>query len=97
MDKNLRKRALSSPSLQLSMILPMLLRHFDYLIGPSGELADVEYMKRRNKAVYIANGCDTDEFYPINKSDIQMKRLALGLPKDRKIVYRKTDSDEKSR
>ena len=69
-----------------SMILPMLLRHFDYLIGPSGELADVEYMKRRNKAVYIANGCDTDEFYPINKSDIQMKRLALGLPKDRKIV-----------
>lgn len=69
-----------------SMILPMLLRHFDYLIGPSVELADVDYMKRKNKAVYIANGCDVEEFYPIGKAEIQAKRLLLGLPADRKMV-----------
>lgn len=69
-----------------SIILPMLLRHFDYLIGPSIELADVDYMKRKNRAVYIANGCDIDEFYPIGKDAIREKRLMLGLPTDRKMI-----------
>lgn len=67
------------------ILLPFLLKHVDYIIGPSKELVDAEMFKAE-KAAYIANGCDVDTFIPLSINEISDKKVKLGLPKDKKFI-----------
>lgn len=68
------------------MILPLLLNHIDYIIGPSKELANVTSAGKEIKSIYIANGCDIDSFVPLSSNDILQKKIQLGLPTKNKFV-----------
>lgn len=66
------------------LIIPNLVNHLSYLIGPSKDLADVKCMKKN--ASYITNGCDINAFYPLVGKDIEEKKIELNIPCNKKIV-----------
>lgn len=67
-------------------LLSVLLRHIDALIGPSKELAEVEVLQRKKRSFYIANGCDINEFVPLDQESKNEYKAKLGLPLERKLI-----------
>jgi len=67
-------------------LLRYLLSHVSFLIGPSDELCDVQFLKVRNRVAYIANGVDVDEFVPKSRAEITALRKDMGYDPDVPIV-----------
>ena len=62
----------------LSPILRFLLCHVDFLIGPSKELCEVNFLQKRNRVAYIENGVDIETFIPKEQEEIETLRICMG-------------------
>lgn len=67
-------------------VLRYLLNHLSFLIGPSNELCDVNFLKKKGRVAYIANGVDVNEFSPKARDEIATMRKEMGYNPDISIV-----------
>lgn len=68
------------------LVLRYLLNHISFLIGPSDELCDVAFLKKKGRVTYIANGVDVDEFVPKTRTEISVMRREMGYDIDAPLV-----------
>ena len=68
------------------LMLRYLLDHLSFLVGPSEELCDVDFLKKRKRVAYIANGVDVNEFIPKTRDEIASMRKEMGYESDVSLV-----------
>ncbi|MEJ9151432.1 glycosyltransferase family 4 protein [Bacillus smithii] len=66
--------------------LRFLLSHYQHIIGPSHELSQVDFMKKRNVVTYIPNGVEIDKFRTITSESQKDLKKQLGYDEDTMLV-----------
>ena len=72
--------------LYTSWLLPWLLSHVSYMMGPSHELCDAPFLAKQGKVAYIANGVNLTEFKALDAEKKNDLRKALSIDPDFDIV-----------